>query len=126
MEIQYLTVEELIHIAEQATGRPVEVRDYGLLDAAAHRPRASAFGQEAYPTLHEKAAALLESIARNHALLDGNKRTAWLATYVFYRCNGHLLDAPTDEAFTLVIDVAVGARPLPEVAKALAGWVRPV
>ncbi len=125
MAIQYLTVEELIQVAEQATGKLVEIRDYGLLDAAAHRPQASAFGQDAYPTLHEKAAALLESIARNHALVDGNKRTAWLATYVFYRCNGCVLDAPTDEAFALVLDVAVGARPVFESARALAGWARP-
>ena len=69
-----LDVEDLLYIAERATGAPVEVRDIGLLESAATRPGASAFGADAYPTLHDKAAALLHSIVRNHALADGNNR----------------------------------------------------
>ncbi len=76
--MEHLTVEDLLLIAEEAIGAPA-VRDVGLLDSAAHRPRASAFGNDAYPAFHEKAAALLEAVVRNHALVDGNKRLAWAA-----------------------------------------------
>lgn len=82
------------------------VRDVGLLDSAVNRSRSSAFGEDAYPTLSLKAAALLHSMTKNHALVDGNKRLAWLSTVVFCDLNGltpHLNDA---EAFQLVWDVA--------------------
>jgi death on curing protein len=84
------------------------VRDLGLLDSACHRPQASFFGQEAYPTLTGKAAALMHSLACNHALVDGNKRLALLATVVFLRINGYVLDLTDDEAFDLTMSVAVG------------------
>ena len=85
------------------------MRDLGLLDAAVHRPRASVLGQDAYPDLLTKAAALLHSLARNHPLVDGNKRLAWLATYVFCAKNGVELDPDDDDAYDLVIGVAAGA-----------------
>ena len=74
-----------------------------------HRPRASVLGQDAYPDLLTKAAALMQSLARNHPLVDGNKRLAWLATYVFCAKNGVELDPGDDEAYDLVIAVATGA-----------------
>ncbi len=95
------------------------VRDIGLLDAATARPRSSAFGQDAYPTLALKAAALLHSVARNHALVDGNKRLAWLATVVFLDINGHLVDLTDDAAFDLVMDVAQGAAEVEDIAARL-------
>jgi hypothetical protein len=76
--MEHLTVEDLLSIAEEVLGVPA-VRDIGLLDSAAHRPQASAFGKDAYSTIDEKAAALLEAVARSHALVDGNKRLAWAA-----------------------------------------------
>lgn len=76
----YLTLPELLHVGERALGAPAELRDVGLLEAAVARPRASAFGADAYPDLETKAAALLHSVARNHALVDGNKRLALAAT----------------------------------------------
>ena len=85
---RYLTVEQALRIARAAVGGPIEVRDIGLLESAVHRPRASVLGQDAYPDLFTKAAALLHSLARNHPLVDGNKRLAWLATYVFLAKNG--------------------------------------
>jgi death-on-curing protein len=88
-------------------GRPV--RDLGLLDSARHRPRASFFGQEAYPALGGKAAALMHSLAGNHALVDGNKRLALLATVVFLRINGYVLDLTDDEAFDLTMSVAAAS-----------------
>jgi death on curing protein len=74
----YLDIEDLLHIAERTIGN-VEVRDLGLLESAAARPQASAFGEDAYPLGLEKATALIHSIARNRALVDGNKaaRTRW-------------------------------------------------
>ena len=64
------------------------VRDVGLLESAAARPRTSLWGGDAYPTLGSKAAALLDSLVNNHALVDGNKRLGWLATVVFLDLNG--------------------------------------
>jgi death on curing protein len=105
---RYLTVEQALRIARIAIGGPVEVRDVGLLDAAVNRPRASVLGQDAYPELFAKAAALMHSLARNHALVDGNKRLAWLATYVFLAKNGVELDPDDDAAYDLMIAVASG------------------
>lgn len=103
-----LTTEQTLRIARTAVGGPVQVRDLGLLDAAVHRPRASIMGQDAYPDLWTKAAALLHSLARNHPLVDGNQRLAWLATYVCLAKNGIELDPPDDDAYDLVIRVAAG------------------
>jgi death-on-curing protein len=105
----YLTVEQALRIARAATGGPVEVRDIGLLEAAVHRPRTSVWGQDAYPDLITKAAALLHSLARNHALVDGNKRLAWLATYVFLAKNGVELTPDDDAAYDFMIAVAAGS-----------------
>jgi death-on-curing protein len=105
---QYLTVEQALRIARSAVGGPIYVRDVGLLEAAVHRPRTSVLGQDAYPDLLTKAAALLHSLARNHPLVDGNKRLAWLATYVFLAKNDVVLDPGDDEAYDLVIAVAAG------------------
>ena len=99
------------------------MRDIGLLDAAIHRPRASVLGQDAYPDLMTKAAALLHSLARNHPLVDGSKRLAWLATYVFLAKNGVELDPPDDDAYELVVGIAAGEiSDLAEIASALGGW----
>jgi death-on-curing protein len=124
-DIVYLTAEDLVVIAGSATGAPAEIRDYGLLDAAAGRPRASAFGQDAYPTLHHKAAALLQSIVMNHALVDGNKRLAWLATYVFYDLNGHDLAAATDVGFNLMMSTVEDHLDIEVIAEQLAACVKP-
>jgi death-on-curing protein len=105
---RHLTVEQALRIARAAVGGPVEVRDLGLLESAVHRPRASVLGQEAYPDLFTKAGALLHSLARNHPLLDGNKRLAWLATWVFLAKNEIVLDPATDDAYDLVVAVAAG------------------
>jgi death on curing protein len=117
---RYLTVEQALRIARTAVGGPVHVRDVGLLEAAVHRPRTSVLGQDAYPDLLSKAAALLHSLARNHPLVDGNKRLAWLATYVFCAKNGVELDPPDDEAYDLVMALAAGRLDdVAEIAEAL-------
>lgn len=103
---EYLSLEDLLDMVNALEAGPV--RDLGLLDSACHRPQASLLGQEAYPTLVGKAAALMQSLACNHALVDGNKRLALLATVVFSRINGHVLDLTDDEAFDLTMSVAAG------------------
>jgi death-on-curing protein len=120
--MEHLTVEDLLGIAEEVLGIPA-VRDIGLLDSAAHRPQASAFGKDAYSTIDEKAAALLEAVARSHALVDGNKRLAWAAAVVFYDLNGFDLDPPAvGEAVDLVVAVATGRVDLPRLTERLASW----
>jgi death on curing protein len=120
--MEHLTVEDLLLIAEATIGQPA-VRDIGLLDSAAHRPQAGAFGKDAYPTIHEKAAALLEAVVRNHALVDGNKRLAWAAVVVLYDLNGFDLVPPSvDEAVELVVAVAAGQMELTKLTERLASW----
>jgi death-on-curing protein len=104
----YLTLPELLHVAERTLGSDVPVRDHGLLESALARPQATAFGVDAYPSLDEKAAALLHSLARNRALVDGNKRLALAATIAFLGLNGRRLTLSNDEAYVLVMDVASG------------------
>lgn len=121
MSFSYLSLEDLLGLADDLGC--LAVRDLGLLDSAAHRPTSTAFGTDAYPSIHEKAAVLLESIVRNHPLIDGNKRLGWLATYVFYGLNGYELDAPDDEAYALIIELASGQPDYAKAAAALALWV---
>jgi len=97
------------------------VRDLGLLDAAVARPRSSAYGAEAYPTLPFKAAALLHSIVSSHALVDGNKRLGWLATTVLLDINGAAVQLDQDDAFRLVLTVAGEDLKLQEIADQLVG-----
>lgn len=118
----FLSTEDLLAIVDEIGG--LVVRDLGLLDSAAHRPAASAFGEDAYPDLDHKAAALLESLARNHPLIDGNKRVSWVATVVFYGLNGKQLVAPEDPAYDLVIGVCEGRAGLDELAGQLKEWTR--
>lgn len=122
MKIEYLTLDDLLTLAtDLGVSR---VRDLGLLDAAVHRPQFSLMGQDAYPSLHEKAAVLLESIVRNHPLVDGNKRLGWMAVFVFYGLNDVDLEAPEDDAYDLVIATTTGAMAYREVAECLSGWTR--
>ena len=122
---RHLTVEQTLRIARTAVGGPIHVRDVGLLEAAVHRPRTTVLGQDAYPDLLTKAAALLHSLARNHPLVDGNKRLAWLATYVFLAKNDVVLDPGDDEAYDLVVAVAAGTiDEVGDIAAILASFVQ--
>lgn len=104
----FLDLKDLLHVAQRALGSEPEVRDQGLLLSALARPRATAFGADAYAGIHEKAAALLQSLARNHALIDGNKRLALAGAIAFYGMNGVRLTSTNEGAYDLVIDVATG------------------
>jgi death-on-curing protein len=122
----YLTLPEVLHVAERTLGGEPLVRDAGLLESALARPRASAFGADAYPDLNAKAAALLHSLARNHALVDGNKRLALAGVIAFYGVNGRRLTLSNDEAYDLVIAVAEGTLDAVEqIATRLASATKP-
>jgi len=122
----YLTLPELLHVAERTLGPDYAVRDHGLLEAALARPRATAFGKDAYPDLEAKAAALLHSIARNHALIDGNKRLALAAVIAFCGLNGRRLTLTNNAAYDLVISVASGRlETVEEIAAVLRPATRP-
>ena len=116
-DVEYLDLEDLLGLVRTLEVGPV--RDVGLLDSAAARPRSTAFGEDAYPSLDLKAGALLHSIARNHALRDGNKRLAWLATVVFLDLNERAPSLDDDAAFDLVVDAAQGTVEVEEIATRL-------
>lgn len=122
--MHYLTLPELLNLAKRLGVD--DVRDFGLLDSALARPQSSVFGQDAYPDVWQKAAALMESLARNHALIDGNKRIAWYATWVFLHMNGHPLNAEfdVDKAEAFVLDVCQGVLDVPTIATQLPRFAR--
>ncbi|WP_163553195.1 type II toxin-antitoxin system death-on-curing family toxin [Candidatus Frankia alpina] len=121
----YLTLPELLYVAERTLGEAPQVRDHGLLESALARSQATVFGRDAYPGVDGKAAALLHSLARNHALVDGNKRLALAELIAFYGLNGCRLTLTNDEAYDLVVDVASGALDnVEEIAKILADKVQ--
>ena len=118
--IEYLDLDDLLLLATALLGDPPPVRDLGLLSAAIARPRASAFGEDAYPEIWAKAAALLLSLVKNHALVDGNKRLGWLACAVFLDLNGiDPTTASNDDVFDLVMRVAAEPIDVPDVASEL-------
>jgi len=120
---EYLDLEDLLAAAEAALAGPAEIRDIGLLEAAAARPRATAFGEEAYADLDRKAAALLHSIVTGHPLVDGNKRLGWVAVRLFYRMNEADLHADVDEAYEVIVAIADGRlREVAAIAERLGRW----
>lgn len=123
-DVDYLSVEDLLEIAAGVMDQ-VAIRDVGLLAAAAGRPQVTVFGDDAYPTFTDKAAALLHSLVRNHALVDGNKRLAWSATRVFCLLNVYELTYTVDEAEQLMLSASSGQLDVPEIADWLAARLKP-
>ena len=116
-DVECLDIEDAVALIRMLDVGPI--RDIGLLDSAINRPRSSAFGEDAYPTLTLKAAALVHSVTNNHALVDGNKRIGWLCVAVFCDVNGTSVDLTDDEAFHLVWDVASSSIDVPAIAERL-------
>lgn len=119
--IAYLDLASLLDLAELILGEPPRVRDLGLLSSAAARPATIAFGVEAYGDIWTKAAALLQSLVLNHALIDGNKRLAWVAARVFLDLNGvppNVVDIDRAEAFVMRV-IAHELDAVDDVAKGL-------
>lgn len=117
---EYLDLDDVIDLAVALLGDPAPIRDMGLLGSAVARPQTTAFGDDAYPDIWTKAAALLQSVVNNHALVDGNKRLGWLTTAVFLEINDvEISRASNDDVYNLVIDVAAGDPIVDEIAQRL-------
>jgi len=121
-EHRLLTTEDLVAIATRIGRGEPQIRDLGLLESAAARPATSVFGADAYPDLATKAAAMLQSIVGNRALVDGNKRLGWLALVLLLALNGVRLDVDDDEAYDLVIGVAEARHDVASIVDVLRGW----
>ena len=118
--VEYLDLEDLVDLAVSVLGDPPPIRDMGLLGAAASRPQTSAFGEDAYPDIWTKAAALLQSIVKNHALVDGNKRLGWLAAATFLELNRvRVTHISNDDVYDFVIETAAGHHDVDELAAKL-------
>ena len=125
--IEYLDLDDVLLLATALLGDPPPVRDLGLLGAAVARPSASAFGEDAYPDLWSKAAALLQSVVNNHALVDGNKRLGWMTCAVFLDLNGiDPTTATNDDVFDLVMRVASEPIDVNELAQDLRALIERV
>ncbi|MEZ5380766.1 MAG: Fic family protein [Microthrixaceae bacterium] len=107
--VVFLDLDDLLAAASAAVGHIPAVRDVGLLESALARPQATVFGEDAYSSLHAKAAALLESVVGNRALVDGNKRLGLVAVRLLDAFNGHELSATDDGKYRLVVDIATGS-----------------
>jgi death-on-curing protein len=119
--VEYLDLDDILELARRLLGEPVPLRDAGLLGSAAARPQTVVLGEDAYPDIWTKAAALLQSIVNNHALIDGNKRLGCLATAVFLDLNRvAIAQATNDEVYDLVVAVAAGNPSVEEIAQ----WLR--
>ena len=124
-DIEYLDVEDLVALAARLLGDPPPIRDLGLLGSAAARPAASAFGEDAYPEIWLKAAALLQSLVKSHPLVDGDKRLGWLSTAVFLEMNGvDSTRASNDDVYDFVMSVAAGQLSVEQIAEGLRRIVR--
>ena len=118
--VEYLDLDDVIGLARRLLGDPPPIRDVGLLGAAIARPQTTVGSEDAYPSVWLKAAALLQSVVNNHALVDGNKRLGWLATAVFLEINGlSVAGAGNQSVYDLVMEVAASGPPVEQIADAL-------
>ena len=124
--IEYLDLDDLLALAVRLLGAPAPVRDIGLLGSAVARPQTTVGGRDAYPDVWTKAAALLQSIVNNHALIDGNKRLGWLATAVFLDLNAaHVTTIANDDVYELVMAIAATSIDVDEIARRLRRLAEP-
>jgi death-on-curing protein len=119
-QTRFLNVVELMIINEEVIGQQSQLRDVDLLESAVLRPQSSAFGQDAYPTVIDKAAALFHSLSRNHAFVDGNKRTSLVALLMFLRLNGYRANWDREQALAMILEIATGAHDV----QSIADWLR--
>ena len=119
--MEFLTLDDALEVARLVTGEPARVRDFGDLHEAVTRPQQTEDGRELFPGIWDKAAALMESLGRSYALVNGNKRLTWNATWFFLGVNGHPLAEPLDEeaAFKFMFDLVRGRLAAPAIAERL-------
>jgi death-on-curing protein len=122
-EIQYLSLEEVIEIGE-ALIPDFRIRDIGLLESAVHRPVTVIYGQEAYPSIEGKIAALMHSLAANHALIDGNKRLTWSSGRLFAILNDLDFYVGIDEAEEVIISLSSGGLDAKSLAPIIGKWLK--
>lgn len=122
-EIDYLELADILKLGREIIA-DFRVREIGLLESAVARPKTSVFGEDAYLTFAEKTATLLHSIARNHALIDGNKRLAWSAARLFCLMNDLDINMKQDKAYEMVVGVAAGQIEMDELVKILKKAIR--
>jgi death-on-curing protein len=120
MGTRFLNIVEMIIINEEIIGKQSRLRDVDLLESAVLRPQSSAFGADAYPTVIDKAAALFHSLLRNHAFVDGNKRTSVVALLMFLRLNGYDVCWDAEQALAMILDIATGEFTVEHIAT----WLR--
>ena len=124
--VEFLDLDDVLGLARRLLGDPPPIRDVGLLGSAVARPQTSIGGEDAYPTIWLKAAALLQSIVDNHALIDGNKRLGWLSTAVFLEINdASVAAAANDDVYDLVMAVAARVLTIEGIAEKLRQLHRP-
>ena len=122
-KIQYLYLDEVLEIGA-ALIPDFRIRDIGLLESAVNRPEMTVYGQEAYKTLAEKIAALIHSLASNHALVDGNKRITWSCGRVFAIINGCDFEVDVDEAERVIVALASGELDAKSLAPIIKKWIQ--
>lgn len=123
-DVEFLDLDDVLDLIRRLLGDPPPIQDIGLLGSAVARPQTAVFGQDAYPDIWSKTAALLQSIVNNHALIDGNKRLGWLATAVFLEINGvGVIHVSNDDIYQFVIDVAANNPSFEHIAAALRALV---
>ncbi|MFY0670496.1 MAG: type II toxin-antitoxin system death-on-curing family toxin [Aquiluna sp.] len=121
--MQYLSLEDAL---QQIAIAGFYVKDAGLLDSALARPQTSVFGEDAYPTLEVKAAAMTHSVFKNHPMVDGNKRTSWFLLNAFLYINGYLLEMSTEEGLEFTLGVATDQLSLEQAAEKIRSHMRAI
>lgn len=122
MAVRYLTIEEILLLHRTEVGSTGGIRDPALLESAVARPAQTAFGRDVHVGLAAKAAALLESLVMNHPFIDGNKRTAVLAAFVFAELNGRTVATDDDAVVTSVLGLTTGDVDLAELTRRFERW----
>jgi death on curing protein len=114
--LQYLSEEDVVAFYMEVIGEPLLRYPEGLASAIG-RPQQSAFGQDAYPTLPLKAAALMQSLAENQPFVDGNKRIAWICGKLFLQIHGLTMQATDAEALDLFLNRVANGMSVEELAE---------
>ena len=124
--VRYLTYSDIYNINHTVTNGDTFVRDMHLLQSAVKRPALKVFGEQQFPTLLDKAAALIHSLAYHHLFADGNKRTAVQAVTLFLEWNGYEVTWKYDTEYPFILEVAQGKHDVEAIAAWLASYVRPI
>jgi death on curing protein len=119
----YLSSEILLDLLK-ATG--FVPRDHGLFVSCVERAETTLYGQDAYPTVEHKAAAILESFIKNHPMIDGNKRSGWLSANMFLELNAVEVACSLDDAFDFILGIATGQKEFDDIVLWLSSRTRPL